>query len=101
MIFCPYNNSVLSNNQDIFVIASDIPGASINFGKPEEKLLGKVPVGEMKRYMAEGHFPPGSMGPKVEACIRFIENNGKRAIITDIASLSDSIEGNCGTQVVS
>ena len=53
----------------------------------------------MKRYLREGHFPAGSMKPKVEAVIRFIESGGKEAIIAELSQLLDAVEGDAGTHV--
>src|SRR5712691_1041279 len=61
---------------DLFVIATDVQGAAINWGKPDQQLLRKVCLEEMKRYAHEGQFPPGSMGPKVKALISFVETTG-------------------------
>ena len=55
---------------------------------------------EITKYMAEGHFPPGSMGPKIEAAIQFLQGNGKRALITSIATIEKSIEGKAGTEIM-
>ena len=83
-----------------FIILTDIDGAYINFGKPDQRRLERVSVKEMKRYYEEGHFPPGSMGPKVLAAIRFIEEGGEEAIIAELSQLSEALEGKAGTHVV-
>jgi carbamate kinase len=57
-------------------------------------------VSEARKYQEEGHFPPGSMGPKVEAAIEFLENGGKRAIITSQEMLVSALQGCAGTQIV-
>ncbi len=56
-------------------------------------------VAEAKRYLKEGQFPPGSMGPKIEAAIRFLEAKGDRTVITDLEHLADAVEGKAGTQI--
>ena len=84
---------------DKFVILTDIDGVYINFGKPNQKKLTKVKVDELKRYLREGHFAAGSMKPKVEAVIRFIEAGGKEAIIAELSQLLDAVEGDAGTHV--
>jgi len=84
---------------DKFVILTDIDGVYINFGKPNQKKLTKVKVDELKRYLREGHFAAGSMKPKVEAVIRFIEGGGKEAIIAELSQLLDAVEGDAGTHV--
>jgi len=87
-------------NADVFMILTDVNGAAINFGKPDEKWLGKVTVEELRRYYEEGHFKKGSMGPKVLAAIRFVEWGGERAIIAALDRAVEALEGKTGTQVV-
>ncbi|USH00278.1 carbamate kinase [Thermococcus argininiproducens] len=87
-------------NADIFMILTDVNGAAIHYGKPEEKWLEKVTVNEMKKYYEEGHFKKGSMGPKVLAAIRFIEWGGERAIIAALDKAVEALEGKTGTQVI-
>jgi carbamate kinase len=85
---------------DIFVIASDIHGAGINWGKPEQKILGKVPRTEMEKYVQEGQFPAGSMGPKVEAVMQYSEATGNRGIICHLEEIEKAIEGEAGTEII-
>jgi len=85
---------------DIFMILTDVNGAAINFGKPDERWLGKVTVEELKKYYEEGHFKKGSMGPKVLAVIRFVEWGGERGIIAHLERAVEALEGRTGTQVV-
>ncbi|NJE04074.1 carbamate kinase [Thermococcus sp. MV11] len=87
-------------NADIFMILTDVNGAAVNFGKPDERWLGKVTVEELKRYYEEGHFKKGSMGPKVLAAIRFVEGGGERAVIAHLEKAVDALKGKTGTQVV-
>ncbi|NJE08323.1 carbamate kinase [Thermococcus sp. M39] len=87
-------------NADIFMILTDVNGAAINYGKPNEKWLHKVTVEELKKYYAEGHFKKGSMGPKVLAAIRFVEWGGERAVIAALDKAVEALEGKTGTQVV-
>ncbi|MCQ5373637.1 MAG: carbamate kinase, partial [Candidatus Methanomethylicia archaeon] len=85
---------------DIFLILTDVEKAKLNFGKPNEKEIDRMTVSEAKKYLAEGHFLPGSMGPKVKACIRFLEWGGKEAIITSLDKAVDALEGKTGTHIV-
>ena len=82
---------------DIFVIASDVKGAALHYGEPEQKFLSMVTLEEAAQYLAEGHFPPGSMGPKIEAAMQFVKNCGKRAVITYIKDIEAAVEGKAGT----
>jgi carbamate kinase len=85
---------------DVLVIATDVPHAVLNFGTPEASDVGTVTVDDLRSYAAEGHFASGSMGPKVDAACRFVEQGGSRAIITDLAHLSTAVRGDGGTVVV-
>jgi carbamate kinase len=85
---------------DIFVIASDIAGAGINWNTPGQRLLGKVSVSEMEQYVKAGHFPAGSMGPKVQAISDFFKATGNRGIICHLEEIEKAIEGKAGTEIV-
>ena len=85
---------------ELLVILTDVPYVYVNFGKPDQEPLGAVTLQEIERLYAEGHFPPGSMGPKIEAVIHFLRHGGRRALITDPASLPQAIEGLAGTHFV-
>jgi len=87
-------------NADIFMILTDVNGAAINYGKPNEKWLHKVTVDELRKYYEEGHFKKGSMGPKVLAAMRFVEWGGERAVIAALDRAVEALEGRTGTQVV-
>jgi carbamate kinase len=84
---------------DAFVIASDVPGVSINWGKPQQKQLRKVPLAELERYLAEGQFPTGSMGPKVQAILQYHRTTGSRGIICHLEDIERAIAGESGTEV--
>ncbi len=85
---------------DLFVISTNVQKVCVNFGKPDERALGRVTVGEAKRYLAEGHFGAGSMAPKIQGIIRFLESGGRRAIVTCPPDLEDAIAGDAGTEFV-
>jgi len=82
---------------DIFLILTDVEKAKINYGKPNEKALGRITFQEAQKYFDEGHFLAGSMGPKVKACLRFLENGGQKAIITSLDKALEAFEGKSGT----
>jgi carbamate kinase len=82
------------------MILTAVPRVAINFGQPNQKFLDRVTLSEIKALHAEGHFPPGSMGPKVEAAIRFLEMGGKRAIIGALQEALPALRGEAGTHVV-
>jgi carbamate kinase len=84
---------------DIFLILTDVEYALLNFGKENEKPIRTMTVDEAKRYLAEGHFKAGSMGPKVEAALGFVERGGDHAIITSLDKAVDALEGKTGTHI--
>ena len=84
---------------DIFLIATDVEGAALHFGKPEQVFLRALTLEQAYHYMKEGHFPAGSMGPKVEAAVQFIKSGGKRAVISSIKGIEDAVAGKAGTEV--
>jgi carbamate kinase len=84
-------------NADILLIATDVEKVALNYGRVDYKYLEKVSTADAKTYLKQGHFPPGSMGPKIQAVINFLESGGERAIITSIEKIKDALEGNAGT----
>jgi carbamate kinase len=94
-------SSVLAReiNADVFIVASDVEGASVDWGKPQQRFLRKVAVSEIKEYVKAGHFPAGSMGPKVDAVIEFVESTGNRGIICDLDDIQKAVEGVAGTEI--
>lgn len=83
-----------------FVILTDVDGIYLNFRQPNEKKLDVVKVSELEKYYEEGHFKPGSMGPKVLAAMRFIKHGGKRAMIGHLKEGYEVIKGNSGTMII-
>ncbi len=84
---------------DILLILTDVDYVYLNYGKENEIEIREAKVEEIEKYYREGHFPPGSMGPKIEAAINFIKNGGKEAIITSIDKAWEAIEGRAGTHI--
>ncbi len=80
---------------DLFVIATDVDGVYLDWGKPEQRRLGRVTPKELRAYP----FPAGSMGPKVEAAIQFVERTGKRAAIGSLQDIEKIVAGEAGTNV--
>jgi len=85
---------------DLLLILTDVEKVFVNFGTPRQRALDLVRLEEVKAYQREGHFSPGSMGPKVEACVRFLEFGGERAIITSLDKASSALEGKTGTHFI-
>jgi carbamate kinase len=95
-------SAVLANeiNADAFIIASDVPGASIHRGTPQQQLLRHVTRADLDACLSEGHFPAGSMGPKVQAILQFQQATGNRGIICHIEDIERAVAGEAGTEVV-
>lgn len=85
---------------DVLVVATDVPYAVLNFDTPEAEPLGRIDVRRMRALAAEGPFASGSMGPKVEAACRFVEQGGTRAVISTLDHIVDAVAGDVGTVVV-
>ncbi len=85
---------------DIFVIASDIAGAGINWGAPDQRILAKVSLSEMEQHVKAGQFPAGSMGPKVEAITEFFKVTGNHGIICQLDDIEKAIDGKAGTEIM-
>jgi carbamate kinase len=86
---------------DLFLIATAVEKVAINFGKPDQKWLDKMTLAEAKAYLAEGiHFAKGSMAPKIQAIIWFLENGGKQALITNPENIGRALKGETGTWIV-
>lgn len=85
---------------DVLIIVSDVNGAAINYGKPNQKMLRRTTLTQMKQYMQEGHFLTGSMKPKVEAIIQFFQKTGNRAIICHLKDIEKALRGEEGTEII-
>ncbi|NOY77953.1 MAG: carbamate kinase [Calditrichaeota bacterium] len=82
------------------VILTAVEKVALNFRKPDQIDLDTLTISEAKRYMAEGQFPPGSMGPKIQAAINFLEDGGERVIITSVEKHPQAMRGETGTQIL-
>lgn len=83
----------------VLIIATNVPNAVIGFGGPDPRPIGRISSGELRVLHAAGHFAGGSMGPKVEAALRFVADGGSRAAITSLAGITQAMAGNAGTRV--
>lgn len=98
-----YASSLLARliHADLLLISTAVEKVAINYGKPEQKWLDRMTLAEAKQYLAEGkHFAKGSMAPKIQAIIWFLENGGKTALITDPAHIGAALRGETGTWIV-
>jgi carbamate kinase len=94
-------SSLLARNlgADTFIISTAVDAVYLNFGKKDQKPIRRANLFEIKQYMAEGHFKPGSMLPKIEAIIEFLEGGGEKAIITSPDNLLRAVKGEAGTTI--
>ncbi|HBT47043.1 MAG TPA: carbamate kinase [Peptococcaceae bacterium] len=85
---------------EFFFLLTEVEQVYLDFGKPTQRAVSRLTVEEAKKYLAEGQFPPGSMGPKIEAAISFVEAGGGKAIIGSLSKAADALAGRSGTAVV-
>ncbi|MDH5605563.1 MAG: carbamate kinase [Anaerolineae bacterium] len=97
-----FASSRLANalNADLLLISTAVEKVALHFNTPDEKIVDQMTVAEAKQYIQEGHFAPGSMLPKVQACIDFVENGGQKALITDPPNIPRALNGETGTWIV-
>ncbi len=97
-----YTASLIARNVQahLFSILTAVDRISINFGRPDERPLRKLTEGEAKRFLDEGQFPPGSMGPKVRAAVEFLEGGGREVIVTRDTSFEAALDGEGGTTIL-
>jgi carbamate kinase len=98
-----YASSLLANviGAELLIISTAVEKVALNFGKPNETWLDSMTVEEAKAYLAEGtHFAKGSMAPKIQACIWFLERGGKKAIITNPENITRALNGETGTSII-
>ncbi len=88
-----------STNANIFIMVTDVDRTYINYNSPDEKGIDKISLKEIKKLHKEGHFPPGSMGPKIQAAINFLEKRKGKVIITNIENITKALAGKSGTTI--
>ena len=86
---------------DLLIISTAVEKVALNFGKANQTFIDQMRIAEAKQYIADGHFAPGSMLPKIESAVRFLENGGKEVIITASEFIKDAVTGDRGTHIVS
>lgn len=85
---------------EVLIIATDVKGVALSYGTPHERFMRSLTIEEAREHLRKGEFPAGSMGPKVEAAMRFMESGGKRAVICSIDEIEMAVSGDAGTQIV-
>lgn len=96
-----YASSLLATsiNADLFLISTAVEKVALNYGKPNQVWLDRMSLTEAKKYYQEGHFAPGSMGPKIQAIIWYLEKGGKQALITSPENIERALRGETGTWI--
>jgi carbamate kinase len=84
---------------DLLLISTAVEKVYLNYGKPDQKPLDHLTVAEVREYLDQGHFPPGSMGPKMRAVVQFLERGGQEALITSPENLARALRGETGTRI--
>jgi carbamate kinase len=84
---------------DLFLISTAVPKIALNYGKPDQQWLDRISLAEARQYLQGGHFAKGSMGPKVQAIINYLEAGGKQALVTDPQNIGRALAGQSGTWV--
>ena len=87
-------------NADLFLILTGVPKVSLDYGKPTQRSVDRLTIAEAEQHLADGQFPPGSMGPKIQAAIQFVRATRKQVLITEVDVLREALEGREGTVVV-
>jgi carbamate kinase len=97
-----FASSLLASNigADLFLISTAVEKVALNFNKPEQQWIDELNLDQAKQYLSEGHFAKGSMEPKIQSVVRYLENGGKRAIITDPENIERALAGETGTHLV-
>jgi carbamate kinase len=97
-----FSSAILATmiDADLFVISTAVEKVALNFNKPNQTFVDEMTVAEAKQYIEEGHFAPGSMLPKIQAIIKYLENGGKKALITDPDNIGKALDGKTGTWIL-
>jgi carbamate kinase len=85
---------------DVYIVLTGVPKVALDWGKPTQRYIDRMTVEEAEQHLAEGQFPAGSMGPKIEAAVQFVRRSGKQVLITDVEHVREALEGNDGTVIV-
>jgi len=85
---------------DVFIILTGVPKVAIDFGKPTQTFLERMTIAEAEKHLADGQFPAGSMGPKIESALQFVRATKRQVLITDVDVLREALEGKDGTVIV-
>jgi carbamate kinase len=97
-----FSSSLLASElkAEMYVVLTGVAKVAVDFEKPTQRTVDRLTVSEAQRYLAEGQFPAGSMGPKIEAAIQFVTRGGTQVLITDVEHLRDALAGQDGTLIL-
>lgn len=97
-----YASALLAGNigADLFIISTAVEKVALNFGQDDQQDLDSLTLEEAKKYTDEGHFAAGSMGPKIDAMIKYLESGGKEGLITSPAKIEEALAGKTGTRLI-
>jgi carbamate kinase len=97
-----YASALLGANlgADVYIVLTGVPKVAIDFNKPTQRFLDRMTIAEAEKHMADGQFPPGSMGPKIDSAVQFVRASGHEVLITDVDVLREALEGKNGTVIV-
>jgi carbamate kinase len=97
-----FSSSLLASElkAEMYVVLTGVAKVALDFDKPSQRTVDRLTVVEAQRYLSEGQFPAGSMGPKIEAAIQFVTRGGKQVLITDVEHLRDALAGREGTLIL-
>ncbi|HXA19470.1 MAG TPA: carbamate kinase [Thermoanaerobaculia bacterium] len=97
-----FSSSLLASElkAELYVVLTGVAKVALDFEKPSQRTVDRLTVAEAQRHLAEGQFPAGSMGPKIEAAIQFVTRGGKQVLITDVEHLRDALAGREGTLIL-
>lgn len=97
-----FASALLANelHAELLLITTEVEKVAVNFGRPDQQWLDAMTASEARAHLADGQFPPGSMGPKIEAVLEFIDRGGKSALITNPANVARALAGETGTRIL-
>ena len=86
-------------NADLFIILTGVPKVALDFGKPTQRYVERLTIAEAEKHLADGQFPAGSMGPKIDSALQFVKATNKQVLITDVDVLREALQGKDGTTI--
>ena len=85
---------------EMLLITTEVEKVALDFAKPSQRWIDEMTATQARAHMADGQFPPGSMGPKIDAALGFIERGGRQALITNPANMARALDGKTGTRIL-